>query len=141
MNPPKEARGVNSWVPAAILNTVPRFDAPPNCVVPKRLPLPSITRPATGLAPLAPSKETRSVGVRMAGVTRSSSHSTLRRVVRRGRAPKRGWCRRVPMKLVFRLLSQLVKENDIVDLQSKGSEDQFLSSPPNNLFCSNGWRY
>src|SRR5438876_332533 len=41
--------------PAATLKTVPKPDAPPPLVVPKRLPLLSAIRPPTGKAPLVSS--------------------------------------------------------------------------------------
>src|SRR5262249_3125709 len=59
----KVARVVMALLPAATSNTVPRPDGPPQYVVPKRLPLPSSTRPAEGEDPLVPLKVARVVKV------------------------------------------------------------------------------
>src|SRR5437763_851843 len=57
----------------------------------------------------------------VAGARRSSSVSRDGRhragALRAVRAAERGWCRRVPMGFAFMFLSQLVNENDMVDLQ------------------------
>src|SRR5437773_2278947 len=105
---------------AATLSTVPGSVGvgPPRLVVPERLPLLSLTRPSKGLAPLVPLKVARVV--RVDGCTRSSRNSRLRRVERTVRAAERGWFRRVPVKSAFRFLSQLVNENDMLDLQIEG---------------------
>src|ERR1700754_4135599 len=65
----------------------------------------------------------------VAGVIRSSNSSTLRRVERRVRAAGRGRLRRVPVRGALRFLSQLLNENDIVNLQSEGNDGRCLAAP------------
>src|SRR5262245_41035123 len=85
---------------------------------------------ATVVAPWGPKdaggvrKEAK--GVKAAGWRRSSSSSTPRRVVWRGRAAERDCFRPLPMMLV---LNQPVNENSMVDLQSEGSTDRFPRLP------------
>ena len=58
-----EANVVMVFVPLAISKTVPRLEAPPPSVVPKRLPFESMVTPACGPPPLVPLNEASVVAV------------------------------------------------------------------------------
>ena len=67
--PLNEASVVIVPLPLANSNTVPSLEAPPPYVVPYRLPLPSMTRPAKGLAPSLPLNEASAVMVPLPGAS------------------------------------------------------------------------
>ena len=105
----KGSQVVRAWEPAATSNTVPSPEAPPPVVVPKRLPLLSSTRPASGLAPLRSGKGSqgsKGVGARCdlehrAVIRRRRNLRSCRRGCRCCPRPgrHRGWRRSVPVKV------------------------------------------
>ena len=97
LGPSNDARVVMVRLPLASSKTEPVSSAPPDSVVPYRLPLLSMIRPACGIAPLAPVK-IPSVERPTDSVTRLSSCSRERRAflsgaARLGRLPRRAWLR------------------------------------------------
>jgi hypothetical protein len=78
--PLNEASVVIVLLPWANSNTVPSPEAPPEDVVPYKLPLPSMIRPACGACPLVPLKGASVVSVGPDGVRRSSSASSRGRM-------------------------------------------------------------
>src|SRR5438132_118592 len=87
----KDARMLIVLLPAASSNTVPALLAPPDWVVPKKLPLLSWIKPPMGLAPLVPLKDARAVSVLSSCLSSSCPSSNCARRGRRVRIVFAEW--------------------------------------------------